>query len=127
MGIEPSDLPFRKSGADRRFDALAYCPVCRSTEVQIVKTYTAHGDLCVMSEQESANASLLPGGRTSFSRNHNPAGPWQFVLFFRCGNGHEFDVAFFTGKGLTWAELTHDGHERHPAPKPADGTSPRGS
>jgi hypothetical protein len=50
MSIEPADPPFRKLDAHRHFDALAYCPVCRSTEVQIVRTYTAHVNLTAVSD-----------------------------------------------------------------------------
>ena len=74
--IEPADLPFRKLKADRHFDALAYCPVCHSTEVQIVKSYTSHFNLVPGTEEDSCRVAILPTMERAFDGfNYNPAGP----------------------------------------------------
>lgn len=119
MPIEPADLPFRKLDADRHFDALAYCPVCHSTEVQIVSTYTALLNLTAIGDTSGFRVAACPMIQDlAAARNYNRAGPWQFVLHLRCVNNHEFDLSFFTDKGLTWAELRHEGHHRLAPPKP---------
>jgi hypothetical protein len=118
MDVTPSDLPFRKLDADRHFDALAYCPVCRTTEVQIVRTFTAHVNLTAVSDANGFHVEACPIIQDlAVARNYNRAGPWQFVLNLRCGNQHEFRIQFFTDKGLTWAEVEWDGHCRVPMPK----------
>ena len=117
MTIEPADLPFRKLDADRHFDALAYCPVCRSTEVQIVKSYTSHFNLVAGTEEDGFRVAILPTMERAFDGcNYNPAGPWHFVLFLRCGNNHDIRVAFCTNKGMTWVEFECDGHRRIDVP-----------
>lgn len=46
MALEPAGLPFRKlEDAKHDYDAIVFCPVCRSTEVQIVRTNTSHWNM----------------------------------------------------------------------------------
>jgi hypothetical protein len=58
--LEPADLPFRKLDAERHFNALAYCPVCHTTEVQIVRTYTAHVNLTAVSDANGFRVEACP-------------------------------------------------------------------
>lgn len=128
MSIEPAELPFRKLDADRRFDALAYCPKCRSTEVHIVNMYTALGDMFAVSEPGGFRAGLLmPGLPSTTADRRHPGRPWQCVVHFQCGNGHKFDLQFFTDNGLTWAEVTFEGHDRFPPPTSASNERPQPS
>ena len=80
-------MPFRKLDAYQHFDALAYCPVCHSTEVQIVRTFTAHVNLTAVSNANGFRVEACPLIRDlAFARNYNRAGPWQFVLNLLCDN-----------------------------------------
>jgi hypothetical protein len=100
LDVEPADLPFRKLDADRSFDVLAYCPVCHTTEIQIVNTYVSHLNLIAGSDPDGFHISVIPTVQNLLdSRKYNRAGPWQCVLCLRCGNDHKFDIAFLPTRG----------------------------
>jgi hypothetical protein len=81
MDLEPADLPFRKLPAEekRDVDALAYCPICRTTEVQIVGTNTSYFNLVAGTNQFGFRVMGVPyfGGKMDHGKN-NPEGPWLF-------------------------------------------------
>ena len=117
MNGEPADLPFRKLEADGNFDALVYCPICRATEVQIVRTCTSHFNLAAVSDPAGFRVELLPTmGKSTDGLRYNVAGPWHCVLFLQCCNNHDIRVAFFTNKGMTWVEIGCDEGRRVDAP-----------